>query len=303
GAGATGAAVPSTMTAGVASSAEPAGVQASGNTARVPAAHAGSAGHTNSVGGHAGTSTAPRTVSNGPAQPDQARSGYAPSGAGERAPGRVGASSGSAAMPARTVGRVTVPAPGGQAPTSALDGRSYTPLSPVGGTSGGASGGTGGSPSAPLAKGSMSGVGPQASSTTNPVGTGAVPPTRSGMRATDVGAGMAALGAGGAAGGMSSGEPQGRGVGRSAPNAGSAGRSIQFGAAPDEEIADAVRRVDGDSSRSREPSVLQRATDDDDGAEHPRSFGVDHADLFADDRLVAPERIETGEMDGLDDGR
>ena len=101
---------------------------------------------------------------------------------------------------------------------------------------------------------------------------------------------------------MSNAEPQGRGVGRSAPNAGSPGRAMPFDTAPGESTADAVRRVDGDSLRQREPGVLQRATAEDDDAEHVRSFAVDHADLFSDDRLVSPERIATGEVDEFDSG-
>lgn len=231
----------------------------------------------------------------GNAQPGHVRSGHVQAGVGERTGGGVGGSPGAeSGAPGRTLGRVTVPGSGEQPSAGVPGNKPYTPLSPVD---------SGNTPQQPLlAKGSMSGSGPQTSAGSGQVGGGYAPGGKPGVRSTDVGAGVAALGAGGTAGAMSSGERQGRGVGRSAPNAGNAGRAVAFGAVPDEDTADAVRRVDGDATRYREPGVLQRATGDDDAGEHTRSFGVDHTDLFSDDRLVAPERIETGEVDELDGG-
>lgn len=124
---------------------------------------------------------------------------------------------------------------------------------------------------------------------------------RPGMSANDLGAGAAALGAGGVAGALSGeGERRGRGVGRSAPGAARSPHQLPLGDLPEEEAQ--VRRderPDPTPGGSRE-EFLERATVREDEAEtgHVRRFGVDDRDLFTDDRMVAVDLIGDDDADG-----
>lgn len=261
------------------------GAGGSGHDSGAPAP-GGAAGDHRSVPGVVGSSGSGASgyPAGGGPQYGHVPSGHTHSGAGGQLRGAAGDVSESGTS-GRGLGRV-VSGAGEQASASAPGNKPYAPMSPVD------SGNT--TQQTPLAKGNMSGVGPQSSAGPGATDGGPAPGAKPGVRSADVGAGAAALGAGGAAGAMSTGEQHGRGVGRSAPNAGDVERAVPFGAAPDEQPTEAARYRDG--------GLLQRATGGDDVDEHTRSFGVDHTDLFSDDRLVSPERIDVGEADYSDGG-
>lgn len=225
--------------------------------------------------------------------------GSVPTTGGQSTHGGLASGGSTGRTTGRLLGRMQVAAPGTSAPTGQVPsggsgrpvGRPLMMLRP------------GGAPdsSSSLAPGRSSGLTKQdsPSRTYDPAGYSARP--RGGASVADVGAGAAAIGAGGAAG-MTSGdsERQGRGVGRSAPSAGSTTRQVAFGSGPDADEADAAERTERGTSRgSRQAGgLMQRAApqDGEEDGEHVRSWGVDDADLFADQRMVAPESI-----DGADD--
>ncbi|PRX47482.1 PPE family protein [Prauserella shujinwangii] len=156
------------------------------------------------------------------------------------------------------------------------------------------------SPEQHLAKGRSSGAAPQPV----PPGTGtgggsfATSP-RGGLTANDIGAGAAALGAGGVAGALSGdGERRGRGVGRSAPGAARSPHQLPMGELPEEE-ARAQRNSERLSPRRgpQQGGLLEKAAGQGDG-DHVRRFGVDDNDLFTDERLVSPDVIGDDGVEG-----
>ncbi|NIJ14930.1 hypothetical protein FHU38_005338 [Saccharomonospora amisosensis] len=198
------------------------------------------------------------------------------SGAGQQ-PGRVGAAQGAVPPAAGIVGKPGAPgagSPGDQQPEPLPKGKSF-----------------GAAPQPPgLQQGGLSGA------TT----AGSVP--RPGVSANDIGAGAAAIGAGGVAGALSGdGERRGRGVGRSAPGAARSPHQLAIGDLPEEES-----RAQRHSERlnpghgERTTGFLERAGAAQGEADdaHVRRYGVDDSDLFGDDRMVAPDLIGDDDADG-----
>lgn len=219
--------------------------------------------------------------------------------AGGAVPGSVPAAPGSAERPA---GGSLGAAPGGSAAHGSGAGGS-------GGKVAGASGASAphaGKPATlavpgeiqqqPLPKGKSTGAGPVPSGIPAGGSSGAKQIAGSdGWSENAIGAGAAALGAGGIAGALSGdGERKGRGIGRSAPRAADSPRPLPVGDLPEEEerVQRTTSRLGEGSARTRDAFLREAAprTDDED-AEHVRRFGVDDTDLFADERRVAPDVI------------
>ncbi|GAB3433113.1 hypothetical protein [Actinophytocola sediminis] len=111
--------------------------------------------------------------------------------------------------------------------------------------------------------------------------------------------GDAALMAAGGAGGASAGADGDRTV-RGGAKSVAPGRGVQIGAAPADE-ARAARNAEKFGARTGRPgsSLMQpaaagaggRTADGEEDKEHVRRYGIDSADVFDDDRVVAPESI------------
>lgn len=176
-----------------------------------------------------------------------------------------------------------------------------------------AAGLVGGKPAAPgggaasddqqLARGKSVGAGPQpASPVTGSAGGGGFgAPPRAGASFNDLGAGAAAIGAGGVAGALSGdGERRGRGVGRSAPGAARSPHQLAMGDLPEEEARaqrNSQRLAPG--SEPRRGGYLEKASGpEEDELGHVRRFGVEDSDLFTDQRMVSPDVIGDDDTDG-----
>jgi PPE family protein len=178
----------------------------------------------------------------------------------------------------------------------------------AGGGGGGGTGGVGGLPptaGGPAAPGPTSGVGPL-----NPGGLPTIPGTGAGILRTPVnplalGEAAAVVGAGGASGAGAAVEGE-RTVRPGGGPGGAAGRTPSKGATPlgsePEEEARAARNAERFGARTGRPgsSLMQPAAaggrrngEDDD--EHVRRYGIDSADVFEDERVVAPEAIGDGD--------
>ncbi|MBK1784780.1 magnesium chelatase [Prauserella cavernicola] len=213
-------------------------------------------------------------------------------GSGPGTPGRVGGVVG---------GPVTGGAPGaGGVPAASTP----PPAAGSGGVAGGVGGVVGkpgvpggGGDDQPLAKGKSFGSAPQPGSQPGTVTSGGFTGTpKGGAPLNDVGAGAAALGAGGVAGALAGdNERKGRGVGRSAPGSTRSPHQLAIGDLPEEE-ARAQRNSDRLSPRSerQRAGYLEKAAPQDEGEEdasHVRRYGVDDNDLFTDQRMVSPDVI------------
>lgn len=198
------------------------------------------------------------------------------SGAGQQ-PGRVGAAPGAIPPAAGIVGKPGAPgagSPGEQQQEPLPKGKSF-----------------GAAPQPPgLQQGGLSGA------TT----AGSAP--RPGVSANDIGAGAAAIGAGGVAGALSGeGERRGRGVGRSAPGAARSPHQLAIGDLPEEESRAQrhAERLNPDQGE-RTTGFLERAgaAQGQAGDAQVRRYGVDDSDLFGDERMVAPDLIGDDDADG-----
>ncbi|WP_246257166.1 hypothetical protein [Amycolatopsis anabasis] len=180
--------------------------------------------------------------------------------------------------------------PVGKAPvpgTEGVVGRVGEP--PHGGRGGGGGDGV-------LGKGRTFGVAPQAPGVVPTAGPGIAAAAKVGFGANELGAGATALGAAGAGGAVSGEkERQGRGFGKGAP-AGKPARPLPIGDLPEEE-ARVTRRSEklsphaGQSQRSLLERAAPQGARDEEDAEHVRKYGIDDKDLFADQRMVAPDLI------------
>ncbi len=247
-------------------------------------------------------------------------SGAAPPSAGTVVPpaaaagtaGLVGAGRGTDSPRARqgAAGQVMSGASGGQ-DTGGV-GRSARPT-PVGGGSPGAvgaaphsGGGAVGKPAptpldAQLARGLTSGaVAPAPSPASGGSADDTPRSTRDGLSVNDVGGGIAALGAGGVAGALSSAERSGRGVGRSAPGAQVSPRPLSVGDLPEEEarVQRSSERLNPGASTRRDTFLEKAVPGEDAEGEHVRRFAVEDDDLFTDQRMVAPDVIGDDGSDG-----
>ncbi len=124
--------------------------------------------------------------------------------------------------------------------------------------------------------------------------------TRDGLSVNDVGGGIAALGAGGVAGALSSAERSGRGVGRSAPGAQVSPRPLSVGDLPEEEarVQRSSERLNPGASTRRDTFLEKAVPGEDAEGEHVRRFAVEDDDLFTDQRMVAPDVIGDDGSDG-----
>ncbi|MEC3977080.1 hypothetical protein [Amycolatopsis sp. H20-H5] len=216
-------------------------------------------------------------------------------------PGAPGGGS-AAVPPGGSVGGrpIGTPIPGNATGVDGSPGRgSGSSSSFEGGSASGSRGGTGGGVAAvggeqPLAKGRLTGAGPQAPVTPGEVGRSFPAVPKAGVGPGDIGAGAAAVGAGGIGGALSGDtERQKRG-----PSAGKGPvRPLPVGELPEEE-AIALRKSEQISPKQpkndpkfMEHAAPQDASETDEDAEHIRRFGVDDQDLFADQRMVSPDLI------------
>ncbi len=124
--------------------------------------------------------------------------------------------------------------------------------------------------------------------------------SRSGLSVNDLGGGIAALGAGGVAGALSSTERSGRGVGRSAPGAQVSPRPLSVGDLPEEEarVQRSSERLNPGASTRRDTFLEKAVPGEEAEGEHVRRFGVEDADLFTDQRMVAPDVLGDDGSDG-----
>ncbi|MEU6645941.1 magnesium chelatase [Saccharomonospora sp. NPDC046836] len=233
-----------------------------------------------------GSGAAPGTVS---PSPPPATGGVVtgPRAPGAAVPGPIGGTPGApggAAVPGSSGGAGG--ASGAPPAAGAVVGKSATP---------GAGGGVGGAAEQqPLAKGKSFGAVPQPSVPGGTVSSGGFTAVPRGASVNDLGAGAAALAAGGVAGALSGDDARrGRGVGRSAPGAARSPHQLAIGDLPEEE-AKAQRNSERLSPRAErqrggflEKAAPQQGGEDD--ATHVRRYGVDDTDLFTDQRMVAPD--------------
>ncbi|EHR63815.1 PPE domain-containing protein [Saccharomonospora cyanea] len=247
-------------------------------------------------------------------------SGAAPPSAGTVVPpaaaagaaGVVGAGRGTDSPRVRqgAAGQAVPGASGGQDTGGA--GRSARPT-PVGGGSPGAvgaaphsGGGAVGRPApapldAQLARGLTSGaVAPTPSPASGGSADDTPRSTRDGLSVNDIGGGIAALGAGGVAGALSSAERSGRGVGRSAPGAQVSPRPLSVGDLPEEEarVQRSSERLNPGASTRRDTFLEKAVPGEGEEGEHVRRFAVEDDDLFTDQRMVAPDVIGDDGSDG-----
>ncbi|MFF5985614.1 PPE domain-containing protein [Prauserella flavalba] len=219
--------------------------------------------------------------------------GAVPPGTGTAVPPRVGGAPGVPGAPVPGGSPVSggTPATGGPGanvppPAAAAGGVVGKPATP----------GAGGSDDQPLAKGKSFGAAPQPGTPAGTVSSGGFTGTpRGGASLNDLGAGAAALGAGGVAGALSGdNDRKGRGVGRSAPGATRSPHQLAIGDLPEEEER-AQRNSERLSPRSEKQrgGYLEKAApqDGEEDASHVRRYGVDDQDLFTDQRMVSPDVI------------
>lgn len=197
--------------------------------------------------------------------------------------------------------------PGGR--DSEVTSRSAKPTTSGGGTTGTTphgSGGLGGksvqsAPHAQLARGMGSGSVASTPSAAPDGNLGEVPPSvGEGLSVNDLGGGIAALGAGGVAGALSSTERTGRGVGRSAPGAKISPRPLAIGDLPEEEakVQRSSERLNPGGATRRETFLEKAVPGADEEGEHVRRFGVEDDDLFTDERMVSPNVLGDDDSDG-----
>lgn len=113
------------------------------------------------------------------------------------------------------------------------------------------------------------------------------------------GAGAAALGAAGAAGALSGErdrEHKGQNYGKDADVDGTPLHDLDVGEIPDADRAHNAERIEPDERPDR-PHFLHEAAPRSGEEQRVRTHGIDDVDLFADDRLVAPEVIDSAPQD------
>ncbi|SFP77269.1 PPE-repeat protein [Amycolatopsis arida] len=248
--------------------------------------------------GGGATATPGGAATPGPAAPGTGGPGAVAPGPGAGAAPVGGAGIGTGARAGgEAAGRVGGGEPGGRAGGG-------TGAPPAAGGLVGKVGAPGGGGEPALGKGRSFGSAPQAPAVGPGSGSVFTPPApkTGGNLGADIGAGVTALGAGGVAGALSGeGERRGRGVGRSAPLAARSPQQLPVGDLPEEEARLARNSEKLNPKRDGgQGGVLERAAprDDDPDGGHVRKYGVDDADLFTDQREVAPDVIGEGRPDG-----
>ncbi|SFA76136.1 hypothetical protein SAMN05216266_101274 [Amycolatopsis marina] len=249
------------------------------------------------TGGASGA--APGSASGGatPLAPGAAVGGVAGTGSGAGAGSSSGSTQGGAAAKQgqpNVAGKPAVPGGSAVAPVGGVAGK-FVPQSGAGTPGGQAAGDT------PLAKGKSFGSLPQPTQHPGSFSGSVTPASGVPGRAGDLSGGIAALGAGGVAGALSGqDERKGRGVGRSAPGAARSPHQLPVGDLPEEEarVSRNSEKLNPQSGKGR-GSFMERAApqDGESDAGHVRKFGIDDSDLFADERMVAPDVISGSDSD------
>jgi hypothetical protein len=239
-----------------------------------------------------------------PLAPGSAVGGVAPgsgSASGSGSGSSSGAAQGSAAAAragqADVIGKTGVPGGSTAAPVGGVAGK-FVPQMGSGVPGGQASEDT------PLTKGKSFGSVPQPAQQPGSSSGSVSPVTGGAGRTGDLSGGIAALGAGGVAGVLGGqDERKGRGVGRSAPGAARSPHQLPIGDLPEEEEARVSRNSEKLNPRGGkgQGTFLERAAPRDGESDegHVRKFGIDDADLFSDQRMVAPDVI-SGSDSGTD---
>lgn len=153
----------------------------------------------------------------------------------------------------------------------------------------------GGAPGAPggesLGQGKMYGASPSQPTTGAGVGPGFAGGPRP-VGGGGIAAGLVPLGAAGAVGGEQERERKGRGLGRGSEVDGRPLHEFPIGDVEGQQDADNVQRIEPANDGAEHEYLVQAAPQEGtEGAPRVRSHGIDDADLFADQRMVAPEVI------------